>query len=202
MTTGRTKPFCFINAARTHWHTVLLLALLLVGLTGRPGYASDLPATLPVLGGGGTSDSASSNGFSLSIPGIGVDIPVEEALVRGDTWDFSPFTHQAAHLQLTALPGQGSNVVVGAHYELAGFQPGPFIHLDRLTIGDQITVEFQGRIYLYEVSQTRLVSPSDIEVVYGTPEETLTLLTCYGYAPHTGAYEQRFVVRAALVGIL
>jgi sortase A len=178
---------------------VLLMVAGSVSVSAKP--AAPVPNSLPVLGGGSTATAAGSADFVLSIPSIDLELPVWEAVVRGDTWDFSVFTRQAAHLELTALPGQGSNVVIGAHYELADFVPGPFINLDKVPVGERIYIDYGDQVYVYEVSDTLLVSPADIEVAYRTPSEVLTLLTCYNYTATSGVYDQRYVVRAALVNI-
>ncbi|GAB4575897.1 MAG: hypothetical protein Kow0077_29710 [Anaerolineae bacterium] len=176
----------------------LLLVLVVFGTGSAP---APFPSTLPVLGGGSEAYLPRFDGFSLRIPTIDLEVDVYEALVRGDTWDFSVFTHQAAHLQLTAFPGQGSNVVIGAHYELANFEPGPFIDLDEVPLGAEIFVDFAGHTYVYEVTDTMLVHPENIEVAYRTRSEVLTLLTCYEYAPQEGVYARRYVVRAELVEV-
>ena len=179
-----------------------LLAFIFILPGSIPAAASaDLPATLPLLSGGGSAGSPYGDSFVLRIPSIELDVYVWEAYVRRDTWDFSVFTQQAAHLQLTALPGQGSNVVIGAHYELDNFVPGPFINLDAVPVGAEILVDFQGHTYVYQVIETMLVRPENIEVAYRTPSEVLTLLTCYAYRAESGQYEQRYVVRANLIEV-
>lgn len=179
------------------WLWLLLLVSLAV-MAGEP-HAVGMPEALPALGGGGEGAATAPEGaFVLAIPRLGLSLEVVQARVRGDTWDFSAITGQAAHLELTAYPGQGSNVVIGAHYELADFSPGPFYRLDALQPGDLIEVFYQGHRYVYAVSATLLVDPLDIDIVYRTPEETLTLLTCYSYNRTTGSYARRYVVRAAL----
>jgi LPXTG-site transpeptidase (sortase) family protein len=188
------------------WLLIVLLIALFITTSGSSAPLDAQPAVLPVLGGGGGSAEVAPppapDAFDLHIPGINVHINVEEAYVRGDSWDFSTFTQEAAHLQLTAFPGQGSNVVIGAHYELANFVPGPFIQLDQVQVGDQISLDYQGLTYIYEVSELLVVTPTDIQVAYRTPQEMLTLLTCYDYAPSSGVYARRFVVRAPLVAVL
>ncbi len=177
---------------------LLMVVVFVFGAAGEPGQA--LPVgTLPLLGGGGSATSAQPfEEFVLEIPEIGVSVQVQEAWVVGDTWDFSGFRQEAAHLELTAYPGQGSNVVIGAHYELANFVPGPFIALDQLQAGDRINVVFEGQTFTYEVFNTLQVHPSEVYVAYGTSQEMLTLLTCYSYDGQ-GRYARRYVVQARLV---
>lgn len=191
-----TKP-SFVRSNKTLF--VIFAALLLLLQASVP--FATLPTELPILGGGGSEPMPYGEDFALRIPSIDLDVAIWEAYVRGNTWDFSSFTQQAAHLQLTALPGQGSNVVIGAHYELADFVPGPFINLDEVPVGEEILVSFQGKTFVYEVTNTMIVRPENIEVAYRTGSEVLTLLTCYGYSPNNDVYAQRYVVRAALVEV-
>jgi len=177
---------------------LLLVAVCLFGAAGEPGQALPV-STLPLLGGGGGGTPALPfEEFTLEIPELGVSVSVYEAWVVGDTWDFSEFRQEAAHLELTAYPGQGSYVGSGAHYELANFVPGPFIALDQLVAGDRIDVVFEGQTFTYEVFNTLEVHPSEVYVAYGTSQEMLTLLTCYSYDGQ-GRYARRYVVQARLV---
>ena len=137
--------------------------------------------------------------FQLIIPELDVNVAVYEAWMSRRTWDFRVFTEDAGHLQYTAYPGDGSNVVIGAHYELRDFVPGPFYELDQLEIGDEIQIYFMGQLYTYEVTVLDLVRPEEVSVLRRTPFEVLTLLTCYDYSPQSDSYSQRYIVRAVLV---
>ncbi len=134
--------------------------------------------------------------FQLIIPALDVNVSVFQAWVRRRTWEFRVFTEEAGHLQYTSYPGEGHNVVVGAHYELADLTPGPFFHLDQLVEGDLIFVYFMGQPYTYQVIHTDLVPPTDISIIQPTPFEALTLLTCYHYSPRAEIYTARYIVRA------
>lgn len=201
-----TKTHATHNA--TSFYTLLLIvALTLVGMSGLLAQMSTaLPEALPALGGEAQQQTGHvaqgvAGPFTLSMPAVNVTVNVTEAWIRGQTWDFSTFTDAAGHFQLTAYPGSGGNVVIGAHYELANFVPGPFINLDQLQIGDQIVVTYQGHTYTYQVTRTLLVDPSDVSVVYPTPTETLTLITCYTYSASVQRYTQRYVLQASLVSV-
>ncbi len=190
----------------SYWCLVVLLLLLLGGWVGglpvRAAWSAvgGGVAVLPTLGCcQGVPAPASGGDFTLSIPRIGLYVPVVEAYVRGETWDFSALDGEAGHLELTAYPGQGTNIAVGAHYELADFSPGPFYHLDDLAIGDRLQVAYQGEHYVYEVREALVVDPANVAVVYRTPQEMLTLLTCYNYDRTASRYASRYVVRAVLI---
>ncbi len=137
--------------------------------------------------------------FQLKIPAIDLDIPVYEAWMSRRTWEFRVLTEEAGHLQYTAYPGMRGNIAIGGHYELADFAPGPFKDLDQLVEGDTIEIVYLGQSYTYRVTTTLLVSPRNVRVIYPTPVEVLTLLTCYDYSPQAETYTQRYVVRAVRV---
>ena len=184
----------------SYWRLVVLLALLLGGWVGGLPVRDTGAAVLPMLGCcQGMPAPASGGDFTLSIPRIGLHVPVVEAYIRGETWDFSALDGEAGHLELTAYPGQGTNIAVGAHYELADFSPGPFYHLDDLAVGDRLQVAYQGEHYVYEVREALIVDPTNVAVVYRTPQEMLTLLTCYNYDRTANRYASRYVVRAVLI---
>lgn len=186
-------------------HKALFFALVLILITlAVPASSQHIiaqPDALPLLGGGGSTSPAMINGFAIHIPRVNMHVPVGQAFIVNNNWDFSGFSSQAGHFQLTNYPGEGSNVVIGAHYELANFQPGPFIGLDHVVVGDIINVEYNGRIYDYQIVSKFLVTPQNIEVAYPTSSEMLTLMTCHDYASGPNAYVNRLVVQAALVGI-
>ncbi len=138
--------------------------------------------------------------FQLKIPALGLDIPVYEAWMNRRTWEFRVLTEEAGHLQYTAYPGERGNVVIGGHYELADFMPGPFHALDDLQRGDAIEIVYLGQTYRYQVVATALVNPRDLRVIQPTPYEALTLLTCYDYSPQADTYTRRYIVRAVRVG--
>lgn len=81
--------------------------------------------------------------------------------------------------QDSALPGEGSNVV------LYGHSPGVFSNLHKLRRGAVITVSWQGRDYGYIVTRVFVVSNSVGKVEAGhwidpTEDERLTMVTCAG----------------------
>ncbi|WP_230393757.1 class E sortase, partial [Plantactinospora alkalitolerans] len=102
------------------------------------------------------------------------------------------------HYPQSALPGQIGNFSVAGHRNRATFW-----RLDELDDGDPIVVESKTTWYVYQVSQTRIVKPSQVEVVAAVPgkpgvkakDAMLTLTTCN---PKFDNY-QRLIVHAKLV---
>jgi LPXTG-site transpeptidase (sortase) family protein len=136
--------------------------------------------------------------FTLSIPALKLDLPVITATFKPSlgTWDFLPVRRQAAHLEHMPLPGQGGNVVMGAHRELEWRRPGPFFRLAEIKRGDMITVTYAGQAYQYRVFHTWIVTVDDIRPLRNTRTEVLTLITCDTYNRKTGGYDLRMIVRA------
>lgn len=86
------------------------------------------------------------------------------------------------HYAGTAVPGEVGNVVVVGHSSNDWWEPGNykfvFALLDKLTVGDKIQVNYSSKKYVYEVSNTKVVLPTDLSVLNQTSEPTLTLITC------------------------
>jgi sortase A len=121
----------------------------------------------------------------IQIPAIGVDAPV----VQGDGWEQLK-KGVGQHIG-TANPGQKGNLVLSAHNDIFG---EIFRELDRLNPGDQVIVFTQQRQYVYTVVRTLIVEPTQVEVMAPTPDETVTLISCYPYLINN----QRIVVSAKL----
>lgn len=123
----------------------------------------------------------------IQIPAIDVDAPV----VQGDGWE--QLKKGVGQLIGTPNPGQNGNMVLSAHNDVFG---QIFQHLDRLENGDEIIVYTNQRAYVYTVNQSRIVEPTQVEVLANTQEPVVTLISCYPYMVDT----QRIVVTAELEG--
>jgi sortase A len=98
----------------------------------------------------------------------------------------------AGHVPGSALPGETGNAAFAAHRDTF-FRP-----LKDVRKGDAISVVTPEGEFLYEVSATRVVDPSDVSVLRATAEPTLTLVTCYPF-DYIGSAPKRFIVSARLV---
>lgn len=131
-------------------------------------------------------------------PAIGLDsIVVESPIVNGE-WTVPKFV--AGHLQGTAEPLEGGNVVLSGHVESIS-SGNVFANLERLKPGDKVMVYTKSRIVTYVVQKSLVVKNDDMSVVQPQPKETLTLITCTGnWLPLKNDYAQRYVVVATLPG--
>lgn len=114
----------------------------------------------------------------IYIPKIGVNVALAtggaEALDKG-AWHRFPERGD---------PVKGSNFIVSAHRFSIGLTPGetrvksPFYHVDKLAVGDQILVDFNGKRYGYEITKRFPVKPTQTEIETETDEARMTLYTC------------------------
>jgi sortase A len=113
----------------------------------------------------------------VSIPKIDLDVMVLEGASR------SSLLNGAGHLDDTSAPAKG------------GHRGAFFRNLGSLGRGDDIFVHRAGRDYHYVVKRKAVVEANDVAVVDPSPQNRLTLVTCY--PPHyAGLTPQRLVVIA------
>lgn len=121
------------------------------------------------------------------IPKIGLDQKIwfgdSEWLVNKGVW----------HIPRSSTPDKGSNTVLVGH-RFTYKDPAVFYHLDKVSIGDPIVVAYQGKLYTYTVTETKIVNPDALHVEDPTEDETLTLYTCHP----VWSIRQRLVVVAKL----
>ena len=81
-------------------------------------------------------------------------------------------------------PKDGGNFVLAAHRFEMGLTPNqtqqksPFYHLEKLSIGDEIFVDYAGKRYDYVVSEKYSVKPDHLEIEDYSTVPKLTLYTC------------------------
>ena len=98
------------------------------------------------------------------------------------------------HFPDTVPPGHLGNSAIAGHRTTYG---QPFRHVDRLEPGDEIRATTPEGTFTYQVTETKIVSPSDYFVVFTTkPDEAqLTLVSCHP----VWSTAQRIIVSATLV---
>lgn len=121
----------------------------------------------------------------IRIPSIGVDAPV----VEGDDWE--SLKRGAGHHIGSANPGERGNCIISAHNDVYG---EIFRDLPKVQLGDVVEIYTASQVYRYRVTQTRIVEPTDVSVMYPTSSSVLTLISCYPYGVDT----HRIVVIAEL----
>lgn len=118
-------------------------------------------------------------------------IDVEKAVVEGV--GVEDLKKAPGHYPSTPMPGQPGNAAIAGHRTTYG---APFYRLDELRPGDPIFVTTRQGRFRYEVRETKIVTPQQVEVLDPTEDNRLTLTTCN---PRFSA-RQRLIVIASLIG--
>jgi len=127
-------------------------------------------------------------------PAIKLDSKVVESKIVNGEWQVPKFV--AGHLQGTADPLQGGNVVLCGHIDSIS-SGDVFANIGKLKPGDGIDVYTKTGIVKYRVTKLLVVPNNDIAVVQNQTEETLTLITCTGtWLPLQHDFDRRLVVVA------
>jgi sortase A len=104
--------------------------------------------------------------FEMRIPAVGYSAVVRQG-VGLKVLDGGP-----GHYPSTPWPGQPGNVGVAGHNTF-------WLAFSRLQPGQRIEIQTQHGSYVYEITGSKVVSPTDRTVLAGTSDNQLTLTTCY-----------------------
>lgn len=113
--------------------------------------------------------------------------------------------YDIAWYNFSAPPGTGSNAVFAGHVTWNG--RAVFWYLDTLVPGDQVRlIANDGSELIYTVAEAFLIdpdAPDAVSVMFGTPEDLITIITCGGDPYYIGGpfnydYTHRQVIRATL----
>lgn len=134
-----------------------------------------------------TDDSTITKDDRLIIPRIGVDVPIifdaiassqdslNAAMNKGVAW----FNVQQAH----SRPGENGNFVVSGHSANDWAQSGEykfvFGPLEQMKVGDTFYVNYQQKRYIYKITGTKVVAPTDVNALTtDNSKPMMTLITC------------------------
>lgn len=106
---------------------------------------------------------------TIQIPSINIDTPL------GDGVTLTNLNRGPGHWPGTALPGEIGNSVIGGHRVS---HTHPFRDLDKLAMGDVVTMTVAAGTFSYTVTGTEIVLPTDIQVLDQIAEHTATLFAC------------------------
>ncbi len=118
----------------------------------------------------------------LIIPSIGVKVPLWIDVPAENQTILTALQGGVAHFLGTAHPGEIGNVFVAGHSSDYFWNKGRyktvFSLLDRLKIGDEFMIAYQGRVYRYRVFKKSVVRPSDLSPLAPTEKSVVSLMTC------------------------
>jgi len=141
--------------------------------------------------------------FKISIPSLDLNsLPVSANVDSSQESIYQKALLSAlAHFKGTGLPVSdvNNNIVIyghsssGDYYERTRDIAGAFSRLNKIKVGDIVTLEMEGNTYNYRIIKTKIVEPYNTEIISGTiGKRTLTLFTCFP----NGNSAQRFVAVA------
>ncbi len=150
--------------------------------------AKKLVATKPMVG-----------GDRLYIPQINVDVAIVE--INGN--EAAALDKGAIHRSpASGNPKDGGNYVLAAHRFTMGLTPAetrkksPFYHIDKVSVSDQLYVDYAGVRYAYKVVSKSIVPATAVEIEARTKDNQLTMYSC----ELSGARDGREVVIAEPIG--
>ena len=133
----------------------------------------------------------------IYIQKLGIDMPIrtgDASVMKDSIWHRIPERGD---------PVKGGNFILSAHRWKTGKNPAetiaqsPLYNADRLEVGDDLFVDFEGRRYKYQIYETYQVKPDQVEIeapVVPGDQAKLTLYTC----TLKGASDGRVVIQARL----
>lgn len=121
---------------------------------------------------GSSTDNLAPAENRLVIPSIGVNEPILEStnigvITNGGTW----------RRPASAKPTDNNNTVIVGH-RFYGNNVSTFYNLDKVKIGQLLAVYWEGKEFLYEVVESKVVDASAVDIEAPTTERRLTLYTC------------------------
>lgn len=134
---------------------------------------------------------------AVEIPKIAINAPLTVNVANGDM--IANLKNGVVQYLNSALPGEVGNMVLVGHSSDYPWSDGKyktvFALIDKLQAGDQIIIPYHSQKYVYEVTGSKIVKPTDLSVLQKTNTPTLTLLTCYP----VGTTRSRYIVLAKLI---
>ena len=170
--------------------------------------ATDLPATgfprgsVSALPKQPAAKAYTETAMMLSIPKLGVNTPIIGVPQSDNGWNVTWLGNSAGYLAGTAFPTWAGNTVITGHVWDSFNQPGVFADLKTLKYGDLVQIHAWDQTYTYEVRESKLVTPKNINAVLQSEKyDWVTLVTCEFYNPFSGDYLLRRSVRAVLISV-
>lgn len=141
---------------------------------------------------GSTSQTERPDENRLVIPSISVNEPIHEGTNIGVINDGGTWRRPNA-----ANPTQDNNTVIVGH-RFFGDNVSTFYHLDKVLLGQKLALYWDGQEIIYEVTETKIVDATQIEIEAPTAEKQLTVYTCH---PIWTAKERLVVIAKPVVPI-
>ncbi|MEH7856123.1 class D sortase [Bacillus thuringiensis] len=87
------------------------------------------------------------------------------------------------------------------HTVLSGHRDTVFTDLGELKENDYILVEYDNKVYVYQINKHWITDADDLTVIVPKVTSTLTLTTCYPFK-YIGDAPERYIIESSLVSVL
>lgn len=139
------------------------------------------------------------NEGELMIPSLGIRAPIRYLDTLDEAAMKAKLKEGVVHYPLTAMPGQSGNVFIFGHSSYYWWDWSEynsiFANLEKISGGEVILIKFSGKLFVYRVTNTKIVESNDLTVLSQGKGQNLTLMTC----TPLGTDLQRFIVESELV---
>jgi LPXTG-site transpeptidase (sortase) family protein len=138
-------------------------------------------------------------GFSISLPTLGITDLVISHPSSPTTKDglLAPLKYGVGHL--FSYPGGGGTILVYGHSSSYAWDVSKytkiFRQINKLAVGDKVTVNYNGKAYIYQVTYKQSVPANDLSAYKGGRGEELILYTCWP----PDSIKERYLVHASPV---
>ncbi len=112
---------------------------------------------------------------TLVVPSMLLNTPILEGTVA-DT--YKTLDKGIWHWPLGSTPDKGGNTVLIGHRFTYTNPKGIFYYMDKVQVGDEIGLTWNGTAYTYKVSSVQVVDPSDTSITDPTTDARITMYTC------------------------
>lgn len=124
--------------------------------------------------------------FGIVVPKLGINSKVISEVNPNDSKEYQIALSQGiAHAKGTNYPKESGNTFIFAHssdnFYNANRYNSVFYLLHHLEAGDSFYIFYEGEKYLYEVTDKKVVEPTEIQYMekYSEIEKAVTLMTCW-----------------------
>lgn len=150
--------------------------------------SNDRPNTLPKI------DLKETN-ITIKIPKLNIKAPIIENVDPSDETEYNQaLTKGVALMPSPGIVGKSGNVIIYGHSSAKEAGPYQYIFagLNDLNVDDEIKIYNKGELYIYKVTNKKVIEATDFSILKQTEKETLTLFTCWPI----GTDEKRLVIIA------
>jgi len=121
---------------------------------------------------GSSSTASRPQDNRIVIPSIQINEPILEGsniwvIRKGGTW----------RRPQSATPTENNNTVIVGH-RYYGSNVSTFYNLDKVKIGQKLALYWEGKEILYEVTESKIVAATAVEIEAPSKEKKLTIYTC------------------------